>query len=139
MATTVDEVMTHAPRTVSKDDDLTVAARHMNEGDVGAVIVEEGGKVAGILTDRDIVVRAVAQGRDPGQVQVGEICTGGVATVTPDQSVDDAVRFMKEHDARRVPVVQGDRAVGILSLGDVAVAGEEGGALRDISAASPNN
>jgi CBS domain-containing protein len=139
MATTVNEVMTHDPRTISKDDTLADAAKHMKDGDVGAVLVEDGGKLAGIVTDRDIVVRAVADGRAPSSVAASEVCTGSVHTVTPDQPLEEAIRLMRDQDVRRAPVVQDGRPVGILSLGDLAVERDTDSVLADISAASPNN
>ena len=139
MARTVNEVMTADPRTVELGDTLTEAARVLAEADIGAVLVIDEGQVVGILTDRDIVVRAIADGRDPGSTNVGDVCSAGVATLTTDQSVDDAVRLMREHDVRRVPVVQDGRPAGILSLGDVAVEQAPESALADISAAPPND
>jgi CBS domain-containing protein len=139
MAPRINEVMTHDPRTVSADSTLTDAARIMRDADVGAIVVERDGAVAGIVTDRDIVVRAVADGRDPGSTRVGDVASQSVVTVTPDQSVEDARRLMREHDVRRIVVEQGGRTVGILSLGDLAVAGDAEAELTDISAASPNN
>ena len=138
MARTVNEVMTADPRTVELGDTLTEAARVLAEADIGAVLAVDEGKVVGILTDRDIVVRAIADGRDPGSTNVGDVCSSDVATLTPDQSVDDAVRLMRKHDVRRVPVVQDGRPAGILSLGDVAVEQDPDSALADISAAPPN-
>jgi CBS domain-containing protein len=139
MPTKVGEVMTHDPRTVSKEDTIVLAAKQMDEGDVGAVLVEDGGKLSGILTDRDIVVRAVAEGRDPASAKVDDIDSEAVATLNPDQSIDEAIRVMREHDIRRVPVVQNGRPVGIVSLGDLAVERDDSSVLADISAASPNN
>jgi CBS domain-containing protein len=140
MATSINEVMTHDPRTVSADSSLTDAARFMRDDDIGAVVVEREGAIAGIVTDRDIVVRAVAAGRDPGATTVGEVAsTGTLVTLTPDQTVEDARRLMREHDVRRIVVEQGGRTAGILSLGDLAVAGSAEAELTDISAASPNN
>jgi CBS domain-containing protein len=118
---------------------LADAAKHMKDGDVGAVLVEDGGKLAGIVTDRDIVVRVVADGRDPSSVAASEIVSGTVHTVTPDQSLEDAVRLMRDQDVRRAPVVQDGRPVGILSLGDVSIERDTGDVLADISSASPNN
>jgi CBS domain-containing protein len=139
MATSINEVMTHDPRTVAGDTTLVEAARAMRDGDVGALVVERDGAIAGVLTDRDIVVRAVAEGRDAGSTRVADVAsTGPVVTVTPDQSVDDVRRLMREHDVRRVVVEQGGRAAGIVSLGDLAVEGDADAELTDISAASPN-
>jgi CBS domain-containing protein len=139
MARTVDEVMTHDPRTVSPSDTVQHAARQMRDGDVGAVLLEDNGRLAGIVTDRDIVVRAVAEGRAPTDVTAGEVATRDVVTLTPDQPIREAARFMREHDVRRVPVVQDGRPVGIISLGDLAVELDEDSALADISSEPPNN
>ena len=140
MARTINEVMTHDPRTVSADSTLTDVARLMRDDDVGAIVVDRDGAIAGIVTDRDIVVRAIADGRDPGSTTVGDVAsTGSVVSVTPDQSVEDARRLMREHDIRRIVVEQDGRAAGILSLGDLAVEGDAEAELTDISAASPNN
>ncbi|MEA2295347.1 MAG: hypothetical protein QOE86_2986 [Solirubrobacteraceae bacterium] len=139
MARTIDEVMTHDPRTIRPSDTLQDAARHMRDGDAGAVLVTDGGKLAGIVTDRDIVVRAVADGRDPSEVPASEVATKNVEALTPDQSVQDAARFMREHNVRRAPVVQDGRPVGIVSLGDLAVELDEESALADISSEPPNN
>jgi CBS domain-containing protein len=138
MARTVEEIMTHDPRTVDADDRVIEAARQMRDGDIGDVIVMRDGQVNGILTDRDIVIRAVAEGRDPESTTVGEISTGDVVTLDPQQSVDEAVQTMREHDVRRLPVVKHGRRVGILSLGDLAVEREPESALADISTASPD-
>jgi CBS domain-containing protein len=139
MARTVNEVMTHDPDTVEPGAALVDAARIMRDADVGDVVVVENGTLKGILTDRDIVVRAIADGRDPSSTTVGDIVTGDVVTVTPDQSASDAARIMRERDVRRLPVVQDGRPVGIVSIGDLAVELDEESALADISAASPNN
>ena len=139
MARSVNEVMTHDPRTVDAGDTLAEAARVMREADVGPVLVVEEGRVTGILTDRDIVVRAVADGRDPQSTTVREAYSSDLVSLTPDQDLDDAVRLMREHDVRRLPVVQDGRPAGILSLGDLAVERDSDSALADISAASPND
>ena len=139
MGTSINEVMTHDPRTVSADSTLTDAARFMREDDVGALVVEREGSIAGIVTDRDIVVGAVADGCDPSSTPVGDVATTNVVTVTPDQDVEDVRRLMREHDVRRIVVEQGERAAGIVALGDLAVHGDAVGELTDISASSPNN
>jgi len=138
MARTVEEIMTTNPRTVNVDDTVLEAAQVMRDNDIGDAIVVEDGQVTGIVTDRDIVVRAVADGRDPQSTAVGEICTTGIQAIEPDASVDDSLRMMREHDIRRLPVVKNGRPVGILSLGDLAVEREPDSTLADISAASPD-
>ena len=129
--------MTRDPRTVNADDTIVDAARIMRDSDIGDVVVMDDGQVSGIVTDRDIVVRAIAEGRD-ADTPVGEACTTGVETVDPGASVDDAVRTMEQHDIRRLPVVKNGRPVGILSLGDLAVERDPESTLADISAASPD-
>jgi CBS domain-containing protein len=138
MAQTVEEIMTTNPRTVKVDDTVLDAARVMRDSDIGDVIVTEDGQVTGILTDRDIVVRAVADGRDADSTTVGDICTTGIQAIEPDASVDDALRTMREHDIRRLPVVKNGRPAGIVSLGDLAVEREPDSTLADISAAAPD-
>jgi len=131
--------MTRDPRTVNASDTIVDAARTMNEADIGDVVVVDDGDVQGIVTDRDIVVRAIAEGRDPQSTSVSDVCTTGIDTIEPSASVDDALRKMREADIRRLPVVQDGRPVGIVSLGDLAVEREPDSTLADISAASPDN
>jgi CBS domain-containing protein len=138
MAQTVEQIMTTNPRTVNVDDTVKDAAVVMRDSDIGDVIVIEDGQVSGILTDRDIVVRAVAEGRDADSTPVSDICTTGIQAIEPDASVDDALRMMREDDIRRLPVVKNGRPVGIISLGDLAVEREPDSTLADISAAAPD-
>ncbi len=139
MATSINEVMTHDPHTVSPQDPVTRAARFMREDDVGALVVERDGEIAGIVTDRDIVVRGIADGRSPDEVRIEEVATTDVRTIPSDASIDDAIKLMREHDVRRLPVVQDGRPVGILAIGDLAVERDSDSALADISAAPPND
>jgi CBS domain-containing protein len=139
MARTVEEIMTRNPRTVNAGDPVIDAARIMRDEDIGDVIVVDNGDVAGIVTDRDIVIRGLAEGRDAQSTPVSEVCTKGVEALEPGESVDDALRKMREADIRRLPVVDGGRPVGIVSLGDLAVEREPDSTLADISAASPDN
>jgi CBS domain-containing protein len=139
MAQSIREVMTADPRTVEPGDGVVDAARQMAEGDVGAVLVTEQGRVSGILTDRDIAVRVVAEGRDPQGTKVSEICTPDPVTLTVDQSVEDAIRIVREQSVRRIPVVQDGRPAGIVSIGDLAIERDAGSALADISSEPANN
>ena len=138
MAESIREVMTRDPRTVEIDDPVIDAARIMRDDDVGAVVVMEQDQLAGIVTDRDIVVRAVAEGRDPSQTKVSEICSRDVTTLSSEDSIKDAIKTMREHDVRRLPVTENGRPVGIVSLGDLAIARDPESVLADISAAPPN-
>ena len=130
--------MTHDPRTVDASASLVDAAREMRDGDVGDVVVTREGRVTGILTDRDIVIRGVAEGRAPESIPVREVATEDVRVLEPSQSLDAAVQAMREHDIRRLPVVDGGRPVGIVSLGDVAVERDPDSVLADISTGAPD-
>ena len=116
----IRDVMTPNPRCVSPNDSIQTAARIMRDEDTGAVPVVENGRPIGIVTDRDIVVRAVAT---EGQLNrpVGEIVTSSLVEATPDMSTREAAELMSEHQIRRLPVVENERLVGIVSLGDLAV------------------
>ena len=139
MTDSIRDVMTPDPATCEPADNVRDAAKAMSKGDFGAVVVCEDDQVRGILTDRDIVVRAVAEGKDPDATEVREVFTTDPTTLSPDDSVDDAVTAMREANVRRLPVVEGSAVAGIVSIGDLAVARDEKSALADISAASPNN
>ena len=131
--------MTADPRTVEAGATCVDAAREMRDGDVGSVVVVENGAVAGIITDRDIVVRVVAGGTDPSTAKVRDAATMSPVTLTVDQSVDDAIRTMREQDIRRIPVVQDNRPAGIVSLGDLAIERDTDSALADIASEPANN
>jgi CBS domain-containing protein len=139
MAQSIREVMTADPHTVSTDATLEDAAREMRDDDIGAVLVEDNGSVAGILTDRDIVVRAIAEGRDPSSTKVADVATRDVKALSPDSTVEDAIRIVREQNVRRIPVVEDGRPAGIVSIGDLAVERDRDSALADVSSAPPNN
>jgi CBS domain-containing protein len=100
--------------------------------------VKSDDRLHGILTDRDIVVRVLAEGLDPDQTRVGDICSRVLTTVSPDDGVSHAVRVMREKAIRRLPVEAGGRVIGMLTIGDIAVERDVGSVLADISAAPPN-
>lgn len=139
MAKMIRDVMTSKPRTLDAKASLSEAASIMQKEDIGAVLVEEEGKVCGIVTDRDIVVRGIAEGKDTNSTSVKEICTEQLFALKPDDSVEDAIRLMRERAIRRVPVLEDGNAVGIVSLGDLAVERDERSVLGQVSAAPPNN
>lgn len=137
---TVSEVMTKNPYSVAKTATLVQAAEIMRDRNIGDVIViREDGSLCGLVTDRDLVVKGLAEGLDPGTTQVEEVCNHNPVTVTSDQSAEDAVKTMREHDIRRLPVVDGGDLVGIVSLGDLAIEKDPKSVLADISKAPPNN
>ena len=139
MARTVEEIMTRDPRTVEIGDSLADAAREMRDGNIGDVIVTDGGRVAGIVTDRDIVVRAIAEGREPQRTTVADVCSSGPRTLEPGESVEVAAQVMGENSIRRLPVVTDGALVGVLSLGDLAKDRDAGPPLAEISAAPPTH
>jgi len=132
--------MSTEPMTIVGSETIRTAARMMRDSDIGNLIVlgDTDARVCGIVTDRDLVVRALADERDPEQTTIGAICSSQLVSVSPDDSVDSAVALMREHAVRRVPVIYGGRAVGIVSIGDLAERFDERSALADISAAPPN-
>jgi CBS domain-containing protein len=138
MGQSIRDVMTPNPRTVEADATLEDAAREMGQDDVGAVLVKENGSV-GILTDRDIVVRAIAEHKDPSSTKVSDVATHDVEALSPDQSVEDAIKIVREQNVRRIPVLDGDEPVGIISIGDLAIERDKDSALADISSEPPNN
>jgi CBS domain-containing protein len=130
--------MTPNPTVCSPDTSVVQAAELMRDQDIGDVLVQRDGSL-GIVTDRDIVTRAIATGRNPQDVQLGEICTADVLTVPVETSVDDVIRLMSDKAVRRIPVVEGGKPVGIVAIGDLAVDRDRASLLGDISAAPPNN
>jgi CBS domain-containing protein len=103
------------------------------------VVVNDGGEARGILTDRDIVVRCIADDKIPAETKVSEVFTTEPTTLSPVDSLDDAVDSLREANVRRLPVVEDGRVVGIVSIGDLAEARDEKSALADISSAAPNH
>lgn len=131
----IEEVMTPDPRTLDASETVTAAARVMADDDIGDVLVVDGERLYGIITDRDITVRVVAEGRDPQSTTLRDACSTSVVTLSPDDTVDDAERVMGEQAVRRLPIVRDGRPVGVVSLGDLAIEEDPESALADISAA----
>ena len=139
MAQLVRDVMSQNVVTLPRSAALVDAARRMREADIGDVIVMNDDSMCGVVTDRDIVVRAIADGKDPGTTPLEEVCSHDVVTVAPDDSIDRAAELMRERAVRRLPVTEDSRPIGIVSLGDLAIEREDGEPLPDISAAGSNN
>jgi len=138
MSILVRHAMTESPQTAKPDMSAADAAGLMKQLDIGVVPVAERGKLVGLVTDRDIVLRVVANRQNPDRVPLSDILTRSPVTVTPDMKVSEARDLMARHKVRRLPVMKGEELVGILSLGDVALADasgrEVGEALEGISA-----
>ena len=140
----VREVMTPNPKTVTGTDTVVQAARIMRDQNAGVVPVVEGKKVVGLVTDRDIVVRAIADGKDANKTHVKDVMSKDIRTVKEETLVSQALDLMSKSDIRRLPVVnQNDELVGIISIGDLAAKTNQddkiGKAVENISQAAPNN
>lgn len=137
MGSKVRDLMTTRPRSVTPDTQLPTVAELMESEDVGAIPVVDGERLIGMVTDRDIVVRAIAKGKDPRGMPVSEIASQDLVTVDPDDDVDDALRLMAQYQVRRLAVVEEDeRLVGVVSQADVALHAKEktvGELVEDIS------
>jgi CBS domain-containing protein len=126
MAKSVRDAMTKNPTTLAVDATIVEAARAMRDEDAGIMPVVDGERLEGVITDRDVAVRVVAEGRDPNEVHVREVMSERLVTVDPGQDLDEAMRLMAEHQVRRLPVCEEDgRIVGVLAQADVARHGED--------------
>jgi CBS domain-containing protein len=125
MGKSIRDVMTPSPETVGSGSSAIEAAKLMKQADAGMIPVVEGGKLLGTVTDRDIVLRVVAEGKNPQATTVGEIATTPVVTVTPEQVLDEALELMAHHQVRRLPVVEEGRLVGVVAQADVAREADE--------------
>jgi CBS domain-containing protein len=125
MGTSIKEVMTSEVKACEPETTVAEAAKVMAKEDVGPVPIVEDGRLTGIVTDRDIVVRVVAEGRDPSSTTVGEIASRDVVTVSPDDDLDTALKHLAQNQVRRIPVVDGGRLVGIVAQADIARLGSD--------------
>lgn len=141
----IRDVMTPNPATVSDKDSIRDVARIMKDEDTGVVpVCDSGKKIIGLVTDRDIVVRLIADGKDPMNARVNDVMTKSIRKVHENATVDDVLTLMSNSEIRRVPVVnRNDELVGIVSIGDISIETKErdkvGDALNEISEARPNN
>ncbi len=133
------EVMTREPIALDANATVAEAARCMKERNIGDVLVTRDGELCGIVTDRDLVVRCLAEREgDARDRQIGELCTRELATLAPDTDVSEAIQVMQDRAVRRIPVVESGRPIGVVSLGDLAIARDRKSTLGEISAASPS-
>jgi CBS domain-containing protein len=139
MAHKIRDVMTPDPITCDVDDSAVDAARAMKDHAIGDVIVLDGGRICGVVTDRDLAVRIVSEGRDASATPLRDVCSREVATLGPDDDADHAVRLMTRRAIRRVPIVERGAVVGIVSIGDLAMKRDARSALATLSAAAPNS
>lgn len=139
MTRKIREIMTPAPVCMAPAESASAAARAMKEHGIGMVLVLDNGQLTGLVTDRDIAVRVLAENRDPDGTAIGEICSADLVTLSPDDDVPAAVRLVRQHVIRRIPVVEDGRPVGVVSIGDLALEQDGRSALADVSAAPPNS
>ena len=134
----IQELMTVKPRTVKAGDSIVDAAKLMRGEDAGIAPIVDGERLVGVLTDRDIAIRVVAEGKDPAATKVEDVASHELVTLDPEQDLDDALRLMAQHQVRRLPVVEQDgKLVGIVAQADVAKhadAGRTGNVVEEISA-----
>ena len=137
MAESIRELMTTNPRSLESGSNVMEAARLMRDEDVGIVPVVDGEKLIGTVTDRDIAIRVVAEGKSPESTTVGEIASRELVTIDPQQELDEALRLMARHQVRRLPVVEEDgKLVGIVAQADIARSASDeqtGDLVEDIS------
>lgn len=138
MTRTLRDIMSPAPVCIAATESVSAAAKAMREHGIGTVLVLTDGRLDGIVTDRDIAVRVLADNRDPLTTRVGDICSTELAVLGPDDDVEQATRLVRERAVRRIPVVQDGTPVGVVSIGDLALEKDQHSALSDISAAPPN-
>src|SRR5919205_2585747 len=137
MSQSIREIMTPNPSTIEPDQSVVEAAKIMKQQDAGVVPVTENGRLTGMVTDRDIAIRVVAEGKDPQSTTVREVASTDLVTVDPQQDLDEALRLMAQHQVRRLPVVEEDgRLVGVVAQADVARQSDDrqtGDLVEDIS------
>ena len=132
----IRDLMTSNPKTCEKSTSVVDVAKVMAQEEVGPVPVVEGGRLVGIVTDRDLVVRVLAEGKDPNSTTVGDIASSDLTTITPESDLQEALELMAASQVRRLPVVENGELVGIVAQADVARAADEeqtGEVVQDIS------
>jgi CBS domain-containing protein len=137
MGQQVKEIMTAQPVTLDRDATIAAAAKLMRDRGIGDVIVVDGEDAQGIVTDRDIVIRGVAEGADPDTTRLGQVMSGDLTSVAPDDPVERAIELVRGKAIRRVAVLDGGKPVGIISIGDLAIERDPRSALADISEEPP--
>ncbi len=138
MTRKVREIMSAAPACMAASESVSAAAKAMKERGIGTVLVLSGGRLAGLVTDRDIAIRILAENRDPLTTRLDDICSSELAVLSPDDAVETATRMVRDRAVRRLPVMADGTPVGVVSIGDLALDEDEGSALSRISAFGPN-
>ena len=138
MAQQIRDVMTRNPKVLDIQSTLSEAARIMRDSDIGFVVVRNEQGVCGVVTDRDLVVRGLAEGADPANTTLASVYSDEIVQVSADDPVEKAITLMSDKAIRRIPVIEGSEVVGVISLGDLAVDRDPNSVLGQISAAPAN-
>lgn len=138
MTRKVREIMSAAPVSMAASESVSAAARAMKERGIGTVLVLSGGQLSGLVTDRDITIRVLAENRDPRTTRLGDICSGELAMLSPDDDVETATRIVRDRAVRRLPVIADGTPVGVVSIGDLAMDQDQRSASSEIPASRPD-
>ncbi len=133
------DIMSAAPACMAPGESVSAAARAMKRHGIGTVLVLTDGKFSGLVTDRDITVRVLAENRDPRTTRIGDICSGEPVVLGPDDDLSEAARLVRDHAVRRIPVLRDGTPVGVVSVGDLALDGDATSALPVVSSAPPSS
>ena len=133
------DIMSLAPVCMAPGESVSVAAKAMKEYGIGTVLVLTEGRLSGLVTDRDITVRVLAENRDPLTTPIGDICSSELVVLGPGDDVEQATRLIRERAVRRIPILADGIPVGVVSIGDLALDKDETSALSGVSSAPPNS
>jgi CBS domain-containing protein len=132
------DIMSPAPICMAPGESVFAAAKVMKQYGIGTVLVLTDGKLSGLVTDRDITVRVLAENRDPLTTRIGDICSE-LAVLGPDDDLEQATRLVRERAVRRIPVLADGIPVGVVSIGDLALDEDATSAMSGVSSAPPNS
>ena len=139
MTRKIRDIMSPAPVCMAPGESVAAAARAMKQHGIGTVLVLTGGRLSGLVTDRDITVQVLAENRDPRSTTIGDICSSELAVLGPDDDVEQAIRLVRERAVRRIPVLADGKPVGVVSIGDPALEQDATSALSGVSSAPPSS
>jgi len=135
----VREIMSAAPACMTPGESVSAAARAMKQHGVGTVLLLADGRPSGLVTDRDITVRVLAENRDPRTTRIGDICRGGLVVLDPDDDLVQAARLVRDRAVRRIVVLRDGIPVGVVSIGDLALEKDAAPVLSGVSSAPPSS
>ena len=133
------DIMSPAPICMAPGESVSAAAKAMKQHGIGTVLVLTDGKLGGLLTDRDITVRVLAENRDPRTTRIGDICSSELVVLDPDDDLAQAARLVRDRAVRRIPVLRDGIPVGVVSVGDLALEKDATSVLSGVSSAPPNS